>query len=183
MWKQRDPWHPVAQTDQGWHDTANSVSSFRCTPCWPSFLLCHKWPLMHQCSLFGISDANEWLAFFSLPLYKLLFIWWIPSGPILSPDWKYPLGPSVLSTLKVQPLPCTTQWVVCLTFSCLAGLSTVVPWSWRTATAHSNGVQLPILVFFPPLGRTISEWNHPFVCPVCQELDFCGRCRAGNKHH
>lgn len=33
--------------------------------------LCHKWLLMHQCLPVRISDTNEWLAVFSLLVYKL----------------------------------------------------------------------------------------------------------------
>lgn len=64
--------------------------------------------------------------------------YWARTESILSDHWKSNLFPAPHSGLFVWP---SAAW---------AGLSTVVPWSWRTATAHSNGVQLPILVFFPP---------------------------------
>lgn len=68
-------------------------------------LLRHEWLLMHQCLPVRISDTNEWLAVFSLLVYKL----YLSDGFLQDPYWAWTEISAwtiyFLSTLKIKPLP------------------------------------------------------------------------------
>lgn len=89
----RGPWQPLAGEDQSGSGTASCLRSAASLPSSlgrAGLLTLQRLPV-------GINDTNEWPVFFSLLVYKL-FIWWMPAGPIPSLDWKYPLGPPVISS-------------------------------------------------------------------------------------
>lgn len=93
------------------------------------------------------SVTHGCLAFFSLPVYRL-FTWWIPAGPTLSPDWKHPLRPSVISphlnyTLLLAPVS-SSVWLQMPTLAFYN--SATAP--REAATSHAKGFELWVLVAF-----------------------------------